>query len=612
MPRLARIAALSLLSISFAAPPVALPSVALAKPLDGEATPAACGPLGFDLGQPAPVVAPPVVRRVGPPTPPMNIAPTRREDRVPYGAPPPPPPPPPPAPMRPNVIQGSSSGSGAVNDIVVSGSRVMASPGMTPPPADTERYPDATPNPVKRTSDQPVSTFSIDVDTASYSNVRRFISEGRTPPKDAVRVEELINAFDYDYARPTSQTRPFAITTAVAASPWAEGRQIVHIGLQGYELPADRRRPLNLTFLVDVSGSMRSADKLDLAKKAMNLAIDRLRPQDTLAVAYYAEGAGTTLAPTPGDQKLKMRCAVASLRASGGTAGAAGMTNAYDQAQASFARDKVNRILMFTDGDFNVGVTDDKRLEDYVADKRGTGVYLSVYGFGRGNYQDARMQAIAQAGNGVAAYVGDLRDARRLFGPAFDKGAFPIADDVKIQVEFNPARVAEWRLIGYETRLLNEQDFNNDQVDAGEVGSGASVTALYEITPVGGPAQIGERRYPDNRIGVGGGDPNGEIGFIQVRYKQPGQSRSDLIQQPLTNRTTGPVSAQPPEATRWALAVAAFGQKLRGDPWMAGDYGWDRILDQAQGARGDDPYGDRAEFVQLVRAAETLPPRRTP
>ena len=614
MSRLPRIAALSLLGVSLAAPPAALPTGALAQPMDGEATPAACRPLGFEL---APAATPPVLRpaRVAPP--PVAIAPSRKQDRVEYNGPPvtipgpptppaPPPPPPPPPPAPPAPPRAAMAGN-----VVVTGSRVSAIT-PAPAPADTERYPDATPNPVKRTSDQPVSTFSIDVDTASYSNVRRFIDEGRAPPRDAVRVEELINAFDYDYARPTSQTRPFAVTTAVAASPWAEGRQIVHIGLQGYELPADRRRPLNLTFLVDVSGSMRSADKLDLAKKAMNLAIDRLRPQDTLAVAYYAEGAGTTLAPTPGDQKLKMRCAVASLRASGGTAGAAGMTNAYDQAQASFARDKVNRILMFTDGDFNVGVTDDKRLEDYVADKRGTGIYLSVYGFGRGNYQDARMQTIAQAGNGVAAYVGDLRDARRLFGPAFDKGAFPIADDVKIQVEFNPARVAEWRLIGYETRLLNEEDFNNDQVDAGEVGSGASVTALYEITPVGGPTQIPERRYPDNRIGVGGGDPNGEIGFIQVRYKQPGQSRSELIQQPLANRAASPVGAQPPEATRWAIAVAAFGQKLRGDPWMAADYGWDRIVDQAQGARGEDPYGDRAEFVQLVRAAASLPSPGTP
>ncbi|WP_292093884.1 VWA domain-containing protein, partial [Brevundimonas sp.] len=507
---------------------------------------------------------------------------TKREDRIEYAGPPI---------GRPGPIQPG--------------------PVMPRPPADTERYPDATPNPVKRTAEQPVSTFSIDVDTASYSNVRRFIDEGRAPPRDAVRVEELINYFDYGYARPASAAEPFAVSTTVAAAPWALGRQIVHVGLQGYELAGAERRPLNLTFLVDVSGSMNSPDKLALAQKSMNLIIDRLRPQDTVAVTYYAEGAGTTLAPTPGDQKLKLRCAVASLYASGGTAGATGMTNAYDQAQVHFARDRVNRILMFTDGDFNVGVTDDKRLEDYVADKRGTGVYLSVYGFGRGNYQDARMQAIAQAGNGTAAYVDDLNEARRLFGPMFDRGAFPIADDVKIQVEFNPARVAEWRLIGYETRLLNEEDFANDRIDAGEVGSGASVTAVYEITPVGGPVQIADRRYDANRRPAGG-DASGELGFVQVRYKLPGEGQSRLIQQAVANRAAGPVSAQPPEATRWALAVAAFGQKLRGDPWMAADYGWDQVLAQAQGARGDDPYGERAEFVQLVRAASELPERSEP
>jgi len=611
MSRLVRVAAAALLGAAVATPPAAVPALAFASPpLDGEATPAACAPLGFDLRDER---ARPVVVRG-----------SRLQSRAPMGAPPPPPPPPsPPPPPPPPHLAAPANITASVREERVEYSRPpVIIPGPRPPlaprpPVDTERYPDAAPNAVKRTADQPVSTFSTDVDTAAYANVRRFIGQGRTPPVDAVRVEEMVNYFDYGYARPTTQSRPFAITTAVVASPWAPGtdrggRQIVHIGLQGYELPAGQQRPLNLTFLVDVSGSMNSPDKLELAKQAMNLAIDRLRPQDTLAVTYYAEGAGTKLPPTPGDQKLKMRCAVASLYASGGTAGATGMTNAYDQAQASFARDKVNRILMFTDGDFNVGVTDNRRLEDYVADKRQTGIYLSVYGFGRGNYQDERMQAIAQAGNGTAAYVDDLNEARRLFGPMFDKGAFPIADDVKIQVEFNPARVAEWRLIGYETRLLNEEDFANDRVDAGEVGSGASVTALYEITPVGGPTQIPDQRYPDNRIGVGGGDPNGEIGFIQVRYKQPGESRSELIQQPLTNRANGPVSAQPPEATRWALAVAAFGQKLRNDPWMSPDYGWDRILELAQGARGDDPYGERAEFVQMVRAAQGLPPQRTP
>lgn len=505
----------------------------------------------------------------------------------------------------------------AAESVVVTGSRISgpvgaASPVIRPAPMDTERYPDATPNPVRRVASDPVSTFSIDVDTASYANVRRFIDDGRTPPQDAVRVEELINYFDYGYDRPRSADEPFALTTTVTASPWSPGRQIVHIGLQGYELPEGERRPLNLTFLVDVSGSMDNPDKLPLAQRAMNLIIDRLRPQDHVAVTYYAEGAGTTLAPTPGTQKLRLRCAVASLYASGGTAGATGMTNAYDQAQVNFARDRVNRILMFTDGDFNVGQTNNQRLEDYVAGKRETGIYLSVYGFGRGNYEDERMQAIAQAGNGTAAYVDDLNEARRLFGPQFDRGAFPIADDVKIQVEFNPARVSEYRLIGYETRLLNEEDFSNDRVDAGEVGSGASVTALYEITPVGGPSQIAGRRYEPNRIGVGGGDPSGEVGFVQVRYKLPGQGESRLMQHVLANRAGAPASSVPPESTRWALAVAAFGQKLRGDPWMPADYGWNAILEQAQGARGADPFGERAEFTQLVRRAESLPARTTP
>ena len=601
---------------------------------DGVVSPAACSQFGFDL-RPSPpsqavrpmptyAPAPPPVPFAAPPPPApppvsLPIEPTKKEDRVEYQGPPvivpgPPPPPAPPAPLRPPVIGTNASGQTTMDGVVVSGSRLPSGADIHQP--DTERYLDATPNPVKRVSDEPVSTFSIDVDTAAYSNVRRFIGEGRTPPRDAVRVEEMVNYFDYGYARPVSASEPFAITTAVAASPWSPGRQIVHVGLQGYELPAAQRKPLNLTFMVDVSGSMSSPDKLGLAQQSMNLIIDKLRPEDRVAVTYYAGSVGTAVGPTSGSEKLKLRCAVAALNSGGGTAGAQGMVNAYQQAEAAFGRDKVNRILMFTDGDFNVGVTDDKRLEDYVADKRKTGVYLSVYGFGRGNYQDARMQTIAQAGNGTAAYVDSLGEARRLFGPAFDKGAFPIADDVKIQVEFNPARVSEYRLIGYETRLLNEEDFNNDAVDAGEVGSGASVTALYEITPVDGPTQIPERRYdanrPDNSLGIGGGDPNGEVGFVQVRYKLPGQPTSRLLQKVVSNAGAGPVSAQPPESTRWAMAVAAFGQRLRGDPWMRQAFDTPAILDLAQGSRGDDPYGERAAFVQMVRAADTLPARGEP
>lgn len=608
-----------LVSLALAAPMAPLPARAQSvdpdKPSDGAVSPAACRVFGFTLPQAEGGAARTVggtgqwIGSTGAPPPPPP--------------PPPPPvllPPPPPPTMRMAPVPSPTMEAAEMDGIVASGRRaptprLQIRPAGVPAPTDTERYPDATPNPVRRVADEPVSTFSIDVDTASYANVRRFIDEGRSPPADAVRVEELINYFDYGYERPTSATEPFAITTAVTASPWGPGRQIVHVALQGYELPESERRPLNLTFLVDVSGSMDSPDKLALAQKAMNLIIDRLRPQDTAAVTFYAEGAGTRLAPTPGDQKLKLRCAVASLYASGGTAGATGMTNAYQQAEASFARDRVNRILMFTDGDFNVGVTDNMRLEDYVAAKRETGVYLSVYGFGRGNYQDARMQAIAQAGNGTAAYVDDLNEARRLFGPAFDRGAFPIADDVKIQVEFNPARVSEYRLIGYETRLLNEADFNNDRVDAGEVGSGASVTALYEITPVGGPSQMGERRYPENRnsLGVGGGDPDGEVGFVQVRYKLPGERDSRLMQRVLANAPNlSAARAQPPESTRWAIAVAAFGQRLRGDPWLGDGFDWDAVLQQAQGARGEDPYGERAEFVQMIRAAQGLPARAAP
>ena len=614
-------ALVGLVSLALAAPMAPLPVMAQSsraadpdKPSDGAVSPAACRVFGFTLPEDR-----------------SGTTYAARNGGAPMFAPPPPPPPPPPPTPPPPPPPGAAASE--MNDVLVTGTRIAQgsvvspspvvqqgylsaprSPAIRPVAPDTERYPDATPNPVHRVADEPVSTFSIDVDTASYANVRRFVDEGRSPPADAVRVEELINYFDYGYERPTSATQPFAITTAVTQSPWAPGRQIVHVALQGYELPEGERRPLNLTFLVDVSGSMDSPDKLALAQKAMNLIIDRLRPQDTAAVTFYAEGAGTRLAPTPGDQKLKLRCAVASLYASGGTAGATGMTNAYDQAQANFARERVNRILMFTDGDFNVGVTDNLRLEDYVEAKRETGIYLSVYGFGRGNYQDARMQTIAQAGNGTAAYVDDLNEARRLFGPAFDRGAFPIADDVKIQVEFNPARVSEYRLIGYETRLLNEADFNNDRVDAGEVGSGASVTALYEITPVGGPSQMGERRYPENRnsLGVGGGDPDGEVGFVQVRFKLPGERDSRLMQRVVANAGGDRISARPPESTRWALAVAAFGQRLRGDPWLGDGFGWDAVLEQAQGARGEDPYGERAEFVQMVRAAQGLPGRAAP
>jgi Ca-activated chloride channel family protein len=468
-------------------------------------------------------------------------------------------------------------------------------------PLDTERYPDATPNPIKTVGKDPVSTFSIDVDTASYSNVRRFLNDGQLPPRDAVRVEELVNYFDYGYARPDSAAEPFRAHVAVTASPWAPGKEIVHIGLQGYEIASTERKPLNLVFLVDVSGSMDEATKLPLAQKALNVLIDQLQPQDQVALAVYAGAAGAVLAPTPGTQKLKLRCAVDALQAGGSTAGGEGLALAYSMAEQAFDKNSVNRVILLTDGDFNVGIADPEKLEDFVAEKRKTGVYLSLYGFGRGNYNDVMMQTLAQAGNGTAAYIDTMQEARKVFDDDFSGSLFPIADDAKIQVEFNPARVAEYRLIGYETRLLNREDFNNDAVDAGEVGSGVSVTALYEITPVGGPIASDPLRYQEAVVPAS--DKSGELAFLKVRYKLPGEGTSHLMETPIGDANRVASADGAPESTRWALAVAAYGQKLRGDPYMAPSYNWDSILGLAQSARGEDPFGIRAEFVQLVRAA---------
>jgi Ca-activated chloride channel family protein len=484
-------------------------------------------------------------------------------------------------------------------------------PPAPPPPAgfpaaspwrDTERYPDATPNPVKQVAEAPVSTFSIDVDTASYANVRRFLNDGQAPPADAVRVEELINYFDYGYARPTDRARPFATHVAVTPSPWSSDRRILHIGLQGYDIPAARQPPLNLVLLVDTSGSMWSQDRLPLAQKALNLLVDQLRPQDRVAMVAYAGSAGAVLAPTDGRQKLKMRCALAALQAGGSTAGGQGLALAYDLARQNYDPKAVNRVVLLTDGDFNVGIADPERLKDFVADRRKDGVYLSVYGFGRGNYNDVMAQALAQNGNGVAAYIDTLSEARKLLRDDLAGSMFPIADDVKVQVEFNPAAVSEYRLIGYETRLLNREDFNNDQVDAGEVGSGASVTALYEITPAGARPSSDPLRYGAAARAPAGG--RGELAYLKVRYKLPGEAASRLIERPVTAADAVRSVEAAPEATRWALAVAGFGQKLRGDPWVDAAFGWNAVIGLAQGARGEDPFGLRAEFVQLVRAAD--------
>jgi len=469
---------------------------------------------------------------------------------------------------------------------------------------ETEKYPHATQNPIKEVAAEPVSTFSIDVDTASYANVRRYLANGSLPPRDAVRVEEMLNYFDYGYAKPASADTPFQPTVTVTPSPWASGKEIVHIGLKGYDIAHDKQPPLNLTFLIDVSGSMDDPDKLPLAQKALNILVDQLRPEDRVSLAVYAGNAGAVLAPTAGNEKLKIRCAINALHAGGSTAGGEGLALAYAMAEQAYQKTAANRVILMTDGDFNVGVADPNKLQDFVAEKRKTGIYLSVFGLGGGNYNDLMMQTLSQAGNGTAGYVDTLDEARKLFHDDFSSSVFPIADDVKIQVEFNPARVSEYRLIGYETRLLNREDFNNDRVDAGEVGSGAAVTALYEITPAGGPLSSDPLRYKPVSTAQGE-DKGSELAFLKIRYKLPGEGTSHLMTRPITDADAVASVEKAPEATRWAVAVAAYGQRLRGDTYMQSGYDWDSILALAQGARGEDAFGIRAEFVKLVRAAAT-------
>lgn len=564
----------------------AAPGIAQPVVRDGAPNPAACEALGFPQaqdytrgmprqayrgGMPAPPPPPSPVAQIPPlPVPPVQ---KRIEQSEAYLAAPAPP-------SRPSIVVT----------------------GQARPPMDTERYPGVQANPIKRTAEEPVSTFSVDVDTASYANVRRFLNDGSRPPGDAVRVEELINYFDYGYAKPGDRATPFRPYVAVTPSPWAKDRQIVHIGLQGYDLPRTSEPPLNLVFLVDTSGSMWGQDRLPLAIKSLNLLVDQLRPQDRVSIVAYAGSAGAVLAPTDGRSKLKVRCALGALRAGGSTAGGEGLKLAYDLAKQNFDPKSVNRVILMTDGDFNVGVADPAKLKDLVTAKRKEGTYLSVYGFGRGNYSDVMMQTLAQNGNGTAAYIDTLNEARKLLRDDFASSLFPIADDVKIQVEFNPSTVSEYRLIGYETRMLQREDFNNDQVDAGEVGSRASVTALYEITPVGAPGSSDPLRYGVARPSAAPAAA-GELAYLKVRYKLPGAGASKLIERPIGVRDSYPTVQAAPEATRWALAVAAFGQLLKADPRVDAGYGWNDVASLAQGARGEDPFGIRAEFVQLVRSA---------
>ena len=410
----------------------------------------------------------------------------------------------------------------------------------------------------------PVSTFSIDVDTASYSFVRRSLKEGLLPDPDTVRVEEMINYFPYDWKGPDSAATPFNSTVTVMPTPWNENTKLMHVAIKGYDVIPAEKPKANLVFLLDVSGSMDEPDKLPLLKSAFRLLVNSCSPDDTVSIVTYAGDAGTVLMPTKVSERDKILTAIDTLTPGGSTAGEAGIDEAYRLAEKSFVKDGVNRVMLATDGDFNVGQTDDEDLKRLIEEKRKTGVFLSVFGFGRGNLNDQMMQTIAQNGNGTAAYIDTLQEAEKVLVQDASSTLFPIAKDVKIQVEFNPAKVAEYRLIGYETRALKREDFNNDRVDAGEIGSGHSVTAIYEITPKGSPAtMIDALRYGEAATDNGGVANAGEYAFVKIRYKLPDGDVSKLITTPVTEANEVPSFDAASADQRFSVAVAAFGQKLR-------------------------------------------------
>ena len=462
--------------------------------------------------------------------------------------------------------------------------------------ADTEAYPDAGPNPLKITAQEPVSTFSIDVDTAAYAVVRSSLSAGQLPPRGAVRIEEMVNYFPYDYPAPEAAEAPFRPTVTVTGTPWNPNTQLVHIAIQG-ERPAVEDRPaLNLVFLIDTSGSMNQPDKLPLLKQSLALMLPQLSGQDSIAIVTYAGSAGQVLAPTPASERATIMAALDQLHAGGSTAGQAGLQQAYAVAQGMAGDGEVTRVVLATDGDFNVGLSDPGALKDFIADQRDSGTYLSVMGFGRGNLDDATMQALAQNGNGQASYIDTLSEAQKVLVDQFTGALFPIANDVKIQVEFNPAQIAEYRLIGYETRALNRADFNNDKVDAGDIGAGHSVTALYEVTPVGSPARLSDPlRYQEAEATAA----SDELGFLKLRYKEPGAEASQLIETPI--RAGGEASTD----MQFAAAIAGFGQLLSNETYL-GDWGYGEAIALASATKGADPFGYRAEAVRLMRLAQSL------
>lgn len=459
-----------------------------------------------------------------------------------------------------------------------------------------ERYAGEEVSPVKIAAAEPVSTFSVDVDTGAYANARRYLSGGALPPKDAVRTEEMINYFRYDYAAPQDRSTPFTVTTDVATTPWNAKTRLLRIGLRGYDLPRNERPPANLVFLLDVSGSMNSSDKLPLVKAAMARLADGLTAKDKVSIVVYAGAAGLVLEPT--SDKTKIRNAINQLEAGGSTAGGAGIKLAYQIARENMIPDGVNRVILATDGDFNVGVTRDETLIEMIERERDSGVTLTTLGFGTGNYNEAMMEQIANHGNGNYAYIDTALEAEKVLKDEMSSTLFTIAKDVKIQVEFNPAKVSQYRLIGYENRALREEDFANDKVDAGDIGAGHQVTAIYEIVPAGVEGWIAPRRYDDKPAAAA--SSSDELAFVKLRYKMPDGTTSKLIERAVPAASLANARA-PAGDMAFAAAVAAYGQKLRGDT-LLGDFAFADIAKLA----GNQNDFWRQEFIRLSGLADGL------
>jgi Ca-activated chloride channel family protein len=470
---------------------------------------------------------------------------------------------------------------------------------------NTEEYANIVENQFLAATQNPLSTFSIDVDEAAYSNIRRYINEGGLPPAGAVRIEEMINYFDYNYPQPVNED-PFSVNTEMADCPWNPQHKLIHIGLQGKEIPVDNLPAANLVFLIDVSGSMDEPNKLPLVKSSLKLLTDQLRENDKVAIVVYAGNAGLVLPSTSGSNKIKIKDAIDNLDAGGSTAGGAGIQLAYKTCRDNFIPNGNNRIILATDGDFNVGPSSDDELVRMVEEERKSGVFLSVLGFGMGNYKDSKMQQLADKGNGNHSYIDNFNEARKVLVNEFGSTLFTIAKDVKIQVEFNPAKVTAYRLIGYENRVMAAEDFNNDLKDAGELGSGHTVTALYEIIPAGVKdgftKTVDSLKYQSNSKAVTAANSN-EIMTIKLRYKKPSEDQSRLIVHPVTDTRTELANSS--DNFRFSAAVAEFGMLLRNSGYKQ-NASYQQVISLARSARGTDTNGYRAEFIRLAGTAGSL------